>query len=244
MRQRLDDRLVELGHYASRSRARDAILRGTVSVDGAIAQKPGQTVSTDAIISIDDPAQAYVSRAALKLLLVLDKFGLSPKGCQALDIGASTGGFTQVLLERGASHVTAIDVGHGQIDPLLRHDPRVTVIEGLNARELDASHLAERPSFITCDVSFISATLALQPALKLALPGAKAVILIKPQFELGREALDRHGVVKDAEAQTEACRKIAQWLARERWTVIGETPSPVQGGDGNREFLIAAEKPC
>ncbi|RWL00343.1 MAG: TlyA family RNA methyltransferase, partial [Mesorhizobium sp.] len=131
-RQRLDELLVARGLFPSRSRARDAIERGTVTVDGIIARKPGQTVRADCLIEVDDPAQGYVSRAALKLIAGLDHFGLDPAGSEALDVGASTGGFTQVLLERGAAHVTAIDVGHGQIHPEIAGDPRVTVIEGLN----------------------------------------------------------------------------------------------------------------
>ena len=243
-RQRLDEALVVRGHYASRSRARDAILRGTVKIAGLPAEKPGQPVDKDAVIEIDDRARAYVSRAALKLIHGLDHFGLSPLGCYALDIGASTGGFTQVLLERGAKHVVAIDVGHGQLDAGLNSDPRVTPIEGLNGRYLTAQHLTEPLEFIVCDVSFISLTLALPNAMTLAAPGARLVALIKPQFEAGREGLDKNGVVRDATVHEEVCRKIAGWLGEQGWRVTGLVPSPVAGGDGNAEFLIAAEKPC
>ena len=185
---RLDELLVARGLYATRSRARDAIERGAVTVGGAILAKPGQAVLASSEIGVDDPAAGYVSRAALKLIAGLDHFGLDPKGSEALDIGASTGGFTQVLLKRGASHVTAIDVGHGQFDPRLRDDPGVTVIEGLNARDLAAVDLGGKsPDFLVCDVSFISLTLALPPALILAVSGAKGVFLVKPQFEPGAE---------------------------------------------------------
>jgi 23S rRNA (cytidine1920-2'-O)/16S rRNA (cytidine1409-2'-O)-methyltransferase len=236
--------LVAQGHYATRSRARDAILRGAVKVDGLVAAKPGLPVAADAKIEIEDAAKAYVSRAALKLIHGLDQFGLSPAGCAALDLGASTGGFTQVLLERGARRVTAVDVGHGQFDAALMADPRVTMIEGVNARDLAASNLAEPPQFVVCDVSFISLTLALPKALALAEPGAKLVALIKPQFEAGREAADKNGVVRDAAVHDAVCRKIAGWIGEQGWRVVGLTPSPIHGGDGNREFLIAAEKPC
>ena len=176
---RLVELLVARGLYATRSRARDAIERGAVTVDGTVVAKPGHAVLPSSDIGIDDPAARYVSRAALKLIAGLDHFGLDPAGSEALDIGASTGGFTQVLLERGAAHVTAIDVGHGQLDPDLRADLRVTVIEGLNARDLSLADLGGKaPDFLVCDVSFISLTLALPPALSLSAPGAKAVFLV------------------------------------------------------------------
>jgi 23S rRNA (cytidine1920-2'-O)/16S rRNA (cytidine1409-2'-O)-methyltransferase len=239
-RTRLDDALVSRGLYETRSRARDAILRGAVYVDGAAAAKPAQAVADDAAITLDDPAKRYVSRAALKLIHGLGHFRLSPAGMACLDVGASTGGFTQVLLERGARHVTAIDVGHGQMRGSLREDARVRCIEGLNGRDLARAHLACAPGFITCDVSFISMTLALAPALGLAAPGAALVALIKPQFEAGREALDGAGIVHEPAIHRAVCGRIADWLACQGWRVLGVTPSPVKGGDGNREFLIAA----
>jgi 23S rRNA (cytidine1920-2'-O)/16S rRNA (cytidine1409-2'-O)-methyltransferase len=243
-RRRLDDELVARGHYPSRARARDAILRGTVSVSGKPAAKPSQSVSADDAISISDAAQNYVSRAALKLIHGLDYFTLTPEGCDCLDIGASTGGFTQVLLERGATRVVAIDVGHGQFAEVLRDDPRVVVIEGLNARELTASHLPALPEFVVADVSFISLKLALPHALALAKPGAKLVALIKPQFEAGKDNIGKGGIVADETIHATICNDIADWIAGQGWRVIGVTASPVAGGDGNREFLIAAEKPC
>ncbi len=164
-RQRLDEALVARGFYPSRARARDAVLRGTVSVDGEAAAKPSQIVGANNVIAVADEAQHYVSRAALKLKHALQVFGIDVHGRHALDIGASTGGFTQVLLEQGATHVTAIDVGHGQMQV---DDPRVTSIEGLNARDLSASHLKHPVDLIVCDVSFISLKLALPPALELA----------------------------------------------------------------------------
>jgi 23S rRNA (cytidine1920-2'-O)/16S rRNA (cytidine1409-2'-O)-methyltransferase len=238
-RQRLDEALVTRGLYASRSRARDAVLRGTVCVDGEIAAKPAQLVTGDAVISLSDEARAYVSRAALKLKHALRHFSLSPANCHALDIGASAGGFTQVLLEEGAAHVTAIDVGHGQMTIA---GPRVTLIEGLNARGLARKHLAHPIDFIVCDVSFISLRLALPPALELAEADARLVALIKPQFEVGREALGKGGLVNDEGERERVCGDVAVMLDQNGWKVLGLTPSPFEGGDGNREFLIAAVK--
>jgi len=243
-RLRLDELLVARGLFASRSRARDAIERGTVTVDGAVARKQGQSVAPDCLIAIDDPAQAYVSRAALKLIAGLDRFGLNPFGSEALDIGASAGGFTQVLLEHGAAHVTAIDVGHGQVHPDIAGDPRVMVIEGLNARDLTAADLGDRvPDFLVCDVSFISLKLALPPALALAGEGARAFLLVKPQFEAGREAIGKGGLLKDPSDAQRIAAGLRDWLAgMPGWRVLGLHPSPIEGGDGNREFLLGAIK--
>ena len=243
-RQRLDELLVQRGLFASRSRARDAVERGTVSVDGVVARKPGQTVLPQCLIVIDDPAQGYVSRAALKLIAGLDHFGLDPQGSEALDIGASTGGFSQVLLERGAAHVTAIDVGHGQMHPDVSSDPRVTVIEGLNARELTAADLGGRiPDFIVSDVSFISLKLAMPPALAIARPGARAVFLVKPQFEAGREAIGKGGLLKDPYDAARVAGLLQEWLEGvPGWRTLGLHMSPIEGGDGNREFLLGGIK--
>ncbi|MGE3831371.1 MAG: TlyA family RNA methyltransferase [Parvibaculaceae bacterium] len=241
-RLRLDEALVARGFYPSRSRARDAVLRGTVKVDGAVATKPAQHIDHDAEIAVIDEARFYVSRGALKLKAALDRFGLDPRECDCLDIGASTGGFTQLLLERGAFHVTAIDVGHGQLADTLRHDPRVIAVEGLNARDLTYDHVGYAPQFITADVSFISLKQALPPALKLARQGATLVALIKPQFEAGRDAVGDTGIVKDPAVHAKVCRDIYQFLIQHGWTVLGLMPSPIGGGDGNLEFLIAARK--
>ena len=243
-RVRLDELLVARGLYATRSRARDAIERGAVTVDGTAIAKPGHAVLASSDIGIDDPAAGYVSRAALKLIAGLDHFGLDPAGSEALDIGASTGGFTQVLLERGAAHVVAIDVGHGQLDQGLASDPRVTVIEGLNARDLSASDLGGKaPDFLVCDVSFISITLALPPALILAVPGARGVFLVKPQFEAGRSGVGKGGILKDPSEGPRVAERLRAWLdAFPGWRALGICPSPVAGGDGNREFLLAGVK--
>lgn len=242
--QRLDQVLVAQGHFATRSRARDAVARGTVRVDGRPATKPGAVVPADARIEIDDPAQAYVSRAALKLIKGLDQFGFSPEGRDCLDIGASTGGFTQVLLERGAAHVVAVDVGHGQLHPSLAGDSRVTNREGLNARDLAVGDLGGRQiGAVVSDVSFISLKLALPPALTLAAPGAFCVLLVKPQFEAGREAIGKGGILKDAAAGERIAADMVAWLAAEPgWTALGPVASPIEGGDGNREYLIGGLK--
>ena len=243
-RQRLDELLVTRGLFASRSRARDAIERGTVTVDGVIARKPGQTALPGCLIAIDDPAQGYVSRAALKLIAGFDYFGLDPAGCEALDVGASTGGFTQVLLERGAAHVTAIDVGHGQIHPDIGGDPRVTVIESINARDLSVADLGGRiPDFIVSDVSFISLKLALPPALAIAGSGARAVFLVKPQFEAGRAAIGKGGLLKNPYDAARVAGLLQDWLdGIPGWRSLGLHLSPIEGGDGNREFLLAGIK--
>ncbi|MBB4303908.1 23S rRNA (cytidine1920-2'-O)/16S rRNA (cytidine1409-2'-O)-methyltransferase [Rhodobium orientis] len=242
-RQRLDQRLVALKLADSRARARDAILRGTVTVDGTVVEKPGALVSETCAIAIDDPAAGYVSRAALKLIAGLDAFGFDPAGLSCLDIGASTGGFTQVLLERGARGVTALDVGHGQLHDRLRADERVLAREGLNARDLKAEDLPDPPEAIVSDVSFISLKLALGPALDLAAPGAFGVFLIKPQFEVGREHIGKGGIVRDAGVAEASVAGVLDWIgARPGWRVVGTVASPISGADGNRETVAGAIK--
>lgn len=241
---RLDELLVQRGLFPSRSRARDAIERGAVRLAGVKAGKPGAAVADDVSVEVDDPASRYVSRAALKLAYGLDHFGLKPLDKVALDIGASTGGFTQVLLERGARKVIAIDVGHRQMAPALSNDARVMSIEGLNARELTQAAIGdERPGFIVSDVSFISLKLALPPALALAEPGASGVFLVKPQFEIGRDGVGKGGLVRDPEDGPRVAENLQDWLGSQPgWGALGIAPSPIAGGDGNREFLLAGVK--
>ncbi|NLR95240.1 TlyA family RNA methyltransferase [Rhizobium sp. P38BS-XIX] len=242
--QRLDQLLVTLSLFASRSRARDAIQRGTVTVNGKIVTKPGALFTEDAEIAIDDPAQDYVSRAALKLVAALDHFGLDPKGLHCLDVGASTGGFTEVLLQRGAAHVSAIDVGHDQMHPRIAADPRVTNIEGLNARNLTAEDIGDVFSFVVSDVSFISLKLALAPALELAEQGTRAVLLVKPQFEAGRDAIGKAGLLKDPSSAPAVAAELERWFTEDMgWQSLGLIASPIAGGDGNQEFLLAGIKP-
>ncbi|WP_246638618.1 TlyA family RNA methyltransferase [Rhizobium binae] len=242
--QRLDQLLVSRGLFASRSRARDAVQRGTVRIGGQMVTKAGALFGDDADIEIDDPAQDYVSRAALKLAAALEHFRLDPAGHRCLDIGASTGGFTEVLLQHGAAHVTAIDVGHGQMHPRISGDPRVTNREGLNARNLTADDIDQPASFIVSDVSFISLKLALAPALDIAAPGAIAVLLVKPQFEAGREAIGKGGLLKDPASAPAVAAELERWFTEDMgWNSLGLIPSPIAGGDGNQEFLLAGLKP-
>lgn len=241
-RDRLDQVLVKRGLIGSRARAADAVRRGEVRVAGRVESKPGALIAPDAAIEVADPAAAYVSRSALKLVGALDAFGLSPAGLDCLDVGASTGGFTQVLLMRGAAHVTAIDVGHGQLDAAIAADPRVTAIEGLNARDLGRDHLARAPGFVVADVSFISLTLALPPALALAAPRAVGVFLVKPQFEVGRDHVGKGGIVRDAGVAAAAVDRIAAFLAAAGWLEIGRSAAAIAGGDGNQEHVLAARK--
>lgn len=237
MASRLDQRLVELGLVPSRSRARALIEAGSVCVDGRRVMRPSARISGEIELSEDFQ---WVGRGALKLLHALDHFGLRPEG-RALDIGASTGGFTEVLLARGAAEVAALDVGHGQLAPKLRDDPRVKVLEGVNARTL-APDLTP-PDWITVDVSFISLRLVLPPAMALARPGAILVALIKPQFEAGPGIVDKGGIIRDPILHQRVCDEIMAFMKAEGWEIIGLTESPITGGDGNREFLIAAQKP-
>ncbi|WFR95995.1 TlyA family RNA methyltransferase [Rhizobium tumorigenes] len=242
---RLDQLVLSRGLVASRSRARDAIQRGTVKVDGKVITKASMTFADDVVLEIDDPAQDYVSRAALKLVAALDHFKLDPAGHDCLDVGASAGGFTEVLLQRGAAHVTSIDVGHGQIHPRVAGDERVTSIEGLNARYLTSDDIDNRAiTFIVSDVSFISLKLALVPALELTEAGAFCVLLVKPQFEAGREAVSKAGLLKLPETAPDVAADLERWLVDEMgWETLGLIPSPIAGGDGNHEFLLAGRKP-
>jgi 23S rRNA (cytidine1920-2'-O)/16S rRNA (cytidine1409-2'-O)-methyltransferase len=243
-RVRLDILVSDRGLAASRARARDAILRGHVKVDGLTVTKPSLNVPPESVITLDDPAADYVSRAGLKLEAALDAFGIKVEGRTALDVGASTGGFTEVLLRRGAAHVVAIDVGHGQIHPRISGNPRVTSIEGLNARDLDEDHLGEHAfDLLVCDVSFISMKLALPPALELAEPGTDAILLIKPQFEAGRLAIAKNGLLRDPESAPTVAAELSAWLnEQEGWTASAPIPSAIEGGDGNQEFLMHGRK--
>jgi 23S rRNA (cytidine1920-2'-O)/16S rRNA (cytidine1409-2'-O)-methyltransferase len=240
-RLRADVFLVRHGHAVSRAEAQSAIEAGNVSADGRRVARASQLLGPDSEIQFER-AHPYVSRGALKLVAALDHFALSPEAKTCLDIGASTGGFTQVLLERGAVRVYALDVGHGQLHATLLRDPRVTNLEGVNARELKRSHIADAPEAIVADVSFIGLKLALSPALAHADDGAWLVALVKPQFEVGRAMIGKGGIVRDARARKKAVDAIVDWLASQGWPTLGVLDSPIAGGDGNKEFLVAARK--
>lgn len=249
-RKRLDQVLVERGLMPSRARAQSAIKEGEVRLAGEVVTKSAHLAGDEDEITISSSVHKYVSRAALKLVHALDYFDIDVRDKFCVDIGASTGGFTQVLLERHAAHVTAIDVGHGQLVPALASNPRVTSIEGLNARDVTFDHLGTRPDILTCDVSFISLTKALMKVLDLLQETLDferekqcLVMLIKPQFEVGPSRVGKGGVVRDPDLHAEVCDNISSWLrSRGHWEVLGITESPILGGDGNKEFLIAARK--
>jgi len=236
---RLDQLLVARGLARTRSQAREAILRGAVLVDGTPARRPGQNVPDNANLAAE--AEPFVGRGAHKLVHALDTFGLDPGGARALDTGASTGGFTEVLLRRGAASVIALDVGHGQLAPEIAADPRVVAMDGVNARTLRAEDLPYRPDFFTFDVSFISLVLVLPAVLATAGAGGRMVALVKPQFEVGRAEIGKGGIVRDPDAALAAVARVEAVVADAGFALRGRTPSPIAGGDGNREWLIAAE---
>jgi 23S rRNA (cytidine1920-2'-O)/16S rRNA (cytidine1409-2'-O)-methyltransferase len=238
MKQRLDRRLVESGLAESREKAQALIMAGQVLVNGVKAAKAGQPVSADAAIEIAG-GLPYVSRGGFKLAAALEYFGISVEGAVCMDAGASTGGFTDCLLQRGARRVHAVDVGHGQLDWKLRNDPRVVVHEGLNARYLKPEQIGEAVELAVCDVSFISATMVL-PAMVAVLGGrAEMVILIKPQFEAGRSEVGKGGIVRDPAVHRAACERVERAVQQYGFqTAIIE--SPILGAEGNKEFLLYA----
>jgi len=237
---RLDQALVAAGLTNSRARAQSLVKAGVVRVAGRPAKKPSQQVGSEALSLTQNP-NPYVSRAALKLAHALTAFQLSPTGAVALDVGASTGGFTQVLLESGAAKVYALDVGHGQLHSKLARDPRVVNLEGVNAKSIPEGAVPA-VGFIVTDVSFISLTKALPMALSLGKQGAIFIGLIKPQFEVGRAAIGKNGIVKDEAAKQQARADIRTFLESEGWTITHEGESPILGQHGNQEFLVAAIK--
>lgn len=238
---RLDIRMVELGLAPSRARAQDLIRRGLVEIAGVVERKPGAGVAGEAVIRVSGAVADHVSRGALKLIAALDHFGFPAGGVVALDIGASTGGFTEVLLARGAGRVYAVDVGHGQLHARLAGDARVVALEGCDARRLDHTTVPEPVGAVVADVSFISLTKALLVPLTLTLAGCWLVALIKPQFEAGRAAVGKGGIVRDPAARQRAVDQVRNWIAAQPgWRVLGVIPSPIAGGSGNEEFLLGA----
>lgn len=239
---RLDQAMVERKLVATRARARDLILRGLVSVDGRPAAKAGADVGAATTIVVAGKAAGYVSRGAEKLLAGLDRFGFPVEGRTCLDVGASTGGFTQVLVEHGAAKVYAVDVGRGQLHQSVRDDPRVVSLEETDARALDRGMIPDPIDAVVADVSFISLAKALDPALGLVASGGWLIALVKPQFEVGRAHVGKGGIVRDEARRLAAVDDIAAWLTERGWVVKGRIVSPITGGDGNEEFLIGAVK--
>lgn len=241
-RLRLDQLLVARGLAESRAKAKAAIEAGGVTVDGAPARAASQTVNEDAVVTYVD-AFRWVGRGALKLERALDLWPVAVDSRVVLDVGASTGGFTEVCLDRGAAQVFAVDVGTGQLHPKVAADPRVANLEKTDARDLTPDVITEAPSLVVCDVSFISLSKVLPTALDLATPGADLITLVKPQFEAdGPKAVGKKGVVKDPEAHAAAVAKVRDWLDESGWAVREVADSPITGGDGNVEFLLWAQK--
>lgn len=235
---RLDLALEQRGLMPSRARARDAILRGTVQVNGEPAKKPNQMVGDADTLTLDDPASGYVSRAALKLIAGIEAGGISVSGKACLDVGSSTGGFTQVLLELGAAKVFAVDVGHEQLHPSLRDDGRVVSLERQNARELDRAIIPEQIDLLVSDISFVSVTKVLAAPLALCGPEAQAVILFKPQFEVGRDFVGKGGIVTDLDANERAMGEVIAFVEGAGFALRTKVVSPIAGGDGNVETVL------
>lgn len=239
---RADQYLVSHGFFDTRARAQAAIAAGKVRVNGEAVRKASQKIPDGAQVEAE-AAHPWVSRAALKLVKGLEAFSVDPAGQIALDVGSSTGGFTEVLLERGAARVYAVDVGREQLHASLRGDSRVVSLEGQDARTLTAAEIPEAPQLVVCDASFISLLKVIPAALDLAAPGARLIALIKPQFEVGREGLAKGGIVKSDEARDRAVEAVKAGVETlPGWTVTGLAESPIEGGDGNREFLLGALK--
>jgi 23S rRNA (cytidine1920-2'-O)/16S rRNA (cytidine1409-2'-O)-methyltransferase len=242
-KRRADQLLVEHGLAESRTKAQALILAGLVSSGEQRVDKPGEQLAADAPLVLKERDHPWVSRGGVKLAYAFDQFGIMVEGMTALDVGASTGGFTDVLLARGARRVHAVDVGHGQLAWKLRQDPRVLVHDRLNARHLTRAEIPEPVDIVTCDASFIGLTTVLPAPLALVAEEAQLVALVKPQFEAGRERVGKGGVVRDPEIHREICERAASWIsAQPSWTVVGIVESPILGPRGNREFLLYARR--
>ncbi|WP_114228066.1 MULTISPECIES: TlyA family RNA methyltransferase [Sphingomonas] len=242
MKQRADQALVERGLVESRSKAQALIMAGLVFAGTRKIAKAGEMVGADVPLDLRGKDHPWVSRGGLKLDHGLSHFGIDVTGAVALDVGSSTGGFTDVLLTRGAAKVFAVDVGTNQLAWKLRQDDRVVVMEQFNARNLTAVEIAEPIDIVVCDASFIGLAKVIEAPLKLARVGAHAVLLIKPQFEAGREEVGKGGVVRDPAVHKRVCADAAAWIASQGWRVLGITPSPITGPEGNVEFLLGAVK--
>lgn len=238
---RIDRLLVERGLFESRARAQAAVAAGLVRVDGAVVTRPATDVDAGARIEARD-VHDFVSRGGLKLQAGLEAFGFDPRGLAALDVGASTGGFTDVLLRRGAAHVLAVDVGRDQFHASLRGRPDITLMEETDIRALHRAAVPAPVGLVVVDVSFISLKQVLPAALAFAAPAARLVALVKPQFEAGREALKK-GIVRDPAVREQVCTAAEDLVTGLGWRVVGLVPSPITGGDGNVEYLLGAERP-
>ena len=239
-KQRVDQMLVERGLAESRTRAQALVLAGIVFSGETKLAKPGQTLLADAPLEVRGRDHPWVSRGGIKLAHAIDHFGLDPAGVTAMDIGSSTGGFTDVLLSKGASHVFAVDSGTNQLAWKLRQDPRVSVLEQTSARILTAAQIDRACSWVVCDASFIALAKVLEVPLKLAATPCRLVALIKPQFEVGRAEVGKGGVVRDPALHSRVCNEVQAWLEQAGWQVQGITESPIKGPEGNVEFLISA----
>jgi 23S rRNA (cytidine1920-2'-O)/16S rRNA (cytidine1409-2'-O)-methyltransferase len=239
---RVDQLLVERGLAESRARAQALVLAGLVFAGETKLAKPGQTVAADAPLEVRGRDHPWVSRGGIKLAHALDHFRLDPAGATAMDIGSSTGGFTDVLLSRGAAHVFAVDSGTNQLAWKLRQDPRVTVLEQTSARLLTPLQIDAPCTWVVCDASFIGLAKVLEVPLRLAAPACQLVALIKPQFEVGRGEVGKGGVVRDPALHARVCGEVQDWLDGEGWAVQGVTQSPITGPEGNVEFLVAAQR--
>ncbi len=243
MKIRLDQLLVDRGLVESKSRAQALIMAGLVYTGEKRLDKPGQPVAEDLQIDVRGQDHPWVSRGGLKLAKAIENFPINPEGKIAIDVGASTGGFTDVLIQNGAAKVYAVDVGQGQLAWKLRQDPRVVVLEKTNARHLTAEQIPEPVDLVVCDASFIGLEIVLPAALALTKPKAWLAALIKPQFEVGKGRVGKGGVVREPELHKEVCDRIETWVGGlPGWTVRGIVESPIRGPEGNIEFLIAAEK--
>ena len=239
---RVDQLLVERGHAESRTRAQALVLAGTVFSGETKIAKPGQTLPADAPLGVRGRDHPWVSRGGIKLAHAIEEFDLDPSGVTAMDIGSSTGGFTDVLLSKGAAHVFAVDSGTNQLAWKLRQDPRVTVLEQTSARVLTPEMITAPCSWVVCDASFISLAKVLDVPLKLAAPRCQLVALIKPQFEVGRAEVGKGGVVRDPALHQRVCDEVRGWLEGLGWQVQGIVESPIKGPEGNVEFLISATR--
>ena len=245
-KRRIDQLLAERDLAPSRARAQALVMAGVVFAgpEGKLARmdKPGQQVRADWVVEVRGRDHPWVGRGGVKLAHALDYFGLDPAGSVAMDIGSSTGGFTQVLLERGAAHVFAVDVGTNQLDWKLRQDERITVLEQTNARSLTPAQITRDCDWVVCDASFIGLAKVLEVPLSLAAPHATLVSLVKPQFEVRREEVGKGGIVRDPALHSRVCDEVSAWLEDAGWRVEGLTPSPITGTEGNVEFLIHARR--